>query len=73
MLSVTQALMPTVEYTEEVEKYYYKEGQSPQRYQLRGSLDGAGFQGDMQETQVGSLGGEDPLGDGMATHSNSLA
>ena len=51
MLSITQALMPTVEYTEEVEKYYYK-GQSPQRYQLGVGLDGAGFQGDMQKMQV---------------------
>ena len=49
MLFITQALMPT----EEVEKYYYKKGQNPQRYQLGGwVLDGAGFQGDMQEMQV---------------------
>ena len=27
----------------------------------------------MQETQVRSLGGEDPLEEGMATHSSSLA
>ena len=27
----------------------------------------------MQETQVQSLGGEDPLGEGMATHSSILA
>ena len=47
MLSITQALMPTVE----EETYYYK-GQSPQRCQLGVGLDGAGFQGDMQEMQV---------------------
>ena len=27
----------------------------------------------MQDTQVQSLGGEDPLGKGVATHSSSLA
>ena len=28
---------------------------------------------EMQETQVRSLGGEDPLEEGMATHSSTLA
>ena len=29
--------------------------------------------GDIKETQVRSLGGEDPLEEGMATHSSNLA